>query len=231
LFQEREQLMSNPYLTEDDRAESIRIMEGYVEPWAVEYVEPAVRGDVDAAESLSAAAGNENRGRLAVHLLQAGTPKEAYRVFLSAAWDHDHHHVRNCAGSILESMFTYAAFPLPDSLPKVVTAWRGTSGISREKACRGISWTIDRDVACFFAMRPRGEVENPLVLKCKVPRTSIMFYSNEREEREVLFFRGGIGIVVDGTPDDWKRGYRRKVVQAEQNFEDLKRWASEHATS
>lgn len=69
------------------------------EPWALQHVGPAFRGDSDASESLFAALGNVNRGVFAEMMWSARVNRDSYRTFLGSAWGHDHQHVISAAGS------------------------------------------------------------------------------------------------------------------------------------
>jgi len=156
------------------------------------------------------AAPNEFRGHLARLFYlrhRAGQCSlEDYRSVLSAAWLHDHDEVRRASGTRrrLRTMFAAAAFPSPHGLPETVQIWRGAS---RDSVLwrRGVSWTLDRSTACWFAMR-YADIPNacPTVLTAMVPREALLFFSNEREEAEVVCFDTA-EAKVDGDPDDWTR--------------------------
>lgn len=75
----------------------------------------------------------------------------------------------------------------------------------------GYSWTLNRDMACWFAMRFSNLRQNPFVLRAEVPRGEIALYGNERGEAEVVLMRA-LAASVDGTPDEWQR--RFEVVEA-----------------
>ena len=147
----------------------------FADPWAVKYVEPAFSGNPDAAFTLACALGNARRGAVAVAMWDTKVPRPAFRVFLESAWEHDHGYVIDAAGTRrrLAAMFRYAAFPLPDWIEEAVRVWRGTSGVSVNRARTGYSWTLNRDMACWFAMRFHGPARKPLVLVAEVPRGEI----------------------------------------------------------
>ena len=195
--------MTRPSLSEHMR----RQLEAIAEPWALRYIGPTFEGDPEAAFSFSCALGNYKRGEAAMLLWVAKIPLPAYRAFLQSVWEHDHRHVIAAAGKRinLEAMFRYAAFPLPEDMPETVTVWRGTSALTRAQAVRGLSWTLDRDQACWFAMRFAERNGSPLVLTARVPRSEILLYTDERNEREAVVFRKR--AKVDGSPEDWARGH------------------------
>jgi hypothetical protein len=67
-----------------------------------------------------------------------------------------------------------------------VEVYRGQSALSPV----GLSWTLDRSVAEGFARGHRGlRVPEPVVLTRVVTRDEMAFYTNDREESEVVTFR------------------------------------------
>ncbi|CAM5539360.1 hypothetical protein [Eoetvoesiella caeni] len=183
-------------------------VEQTAEPFTVPYVHPAFNGDTEAAFSLACSLNNDKRGSVAVAMWQAKVARPAFRVFLAAVWGHDHSHLIAAAGTRrrLAAMFRYAAFPPPEHLPPVVKVWRGTNGMNEKEAVQGYSWTIDRDIACWFALRfdHRGQ---PLVIAADVPRENVAYFSNERSEQEVMLFKPPQSVWIDGAIDDWRMGY------------------------
>src|SRR5436309_15133613 len=93
-----------------------------------------------------------------------------YQQALAGAWSHDHQHLiaetRNNR-QMLRAMFRVAQYPRPE-LPNVLTLWRGTAQVDVATASRGISWTRDRDTACWFACRFTVLGEVPLVSRADV---------------------------------------------------------------
>jgi hypothetical protein len=72
-----------------------------------------------------------------------------------------------------------------------VTIYRGANGATLELAfviaMSGIAWTLDRDVAAWFAGRFMSINESvPIVLSTTIPRSSMLFYDNDREEQEII---------------------------------------------
>lgn len=193
-----------------------------LEEWAEPHLAAALEGDIDAASNLVYAASNDKRGILAVAFWRYRVPIVAYRTLLSMAWDHDHELVINAAGNrrTLRAMFSYAAFPLPE-LPDVVRVWRGTSGITRAQAARGLSWTLERDVACWFAMRHvETSKRTPLVLACDVPRADILLYHDERGEKEVVTFRAPTPW-IDDRPEEWRHAYEKHQARIRAHNDSL----------
>ena len=182
-----------------------------VVPWASKHVEPAFNGDVDAAFSLSIALPDADRGAVAVGMWRAKVPREAFRAYFSCVWMHDHRHVIEAAQTRrrLAYLFRYAAFPLPDALPDVVRVWRGTSKLSIAESSKGYSWTTNRDIACWFAMRFADSNGSPLVLAADVPKTDIALFTDDRSESEAVLMMPPKAIFIDGSTEDWAHGYQR----------------------
>jgi hypothetical protein len=113
----------------------------------------------------------------------------------------------------------HADFPAPDDLPATVTVWRG-GDVPLARLRRGLAWTLDRDIACWFACRftpPR-----PLVVSAAVPRAAILARFTDRDEDEVVVFDPG-EVVVDGAPDDWRGAC--EVQRAQREAEHRRRLA------
>ena len=193
---------------------SIELIEEQVESWSKKYVRPAFAGDVEAAGRLTISLADHRRGTMAVAMWRAKVPRAAFREFFESVWNHDHRHVIAAAGTRrrLQSMFRYADFPLPDGLGDEVQIWRGTSALSIRKASAGFSWTLDRDVACWFAMRFADRNGLPLVLSAKVSRSDIVLHTNERSEHEVVLLVPPL-CTVDGNAAEWALVYEQKERQ------------------
>ena len=125
-----------------------------------------------------------------------------FRAALNETWNDDHDDLIATVNNrrILASMFRHAQFPAPPSiLTGQIAIWRGTFNISPSKARRGLSWTTERDCACWFALR--FGMPRPLVLKAMVPVADLFHLPNDRKECEVVWF--GAGGAVDGDLNDW----------------------------
>lgn len=174
--------------------------------YALEDFDAALRDEPEAGLSLVCAAPNHLRGLLAVFFWLHARDTKAFREILVNAWDHDHREVIAATGTrrALEEMFQAAKFDLPSDWPEQVTLYRGTSFVPLSTAKRGFSWTTDKRVASFFAMRFAWKNSSPLVLRATVPKSSIVLYTNERQEKEAVCFHVR-GAQVDGTPDEWEQ--------------------------
>lgn len=170
----------------------------------LEYLEGAIKGDPEAAVSLTYALPKDMRGILAVYFWLKANAPEAFRAVLEQAWSGEHRQVIEAAGTRrdLEEMFRAARFELPTEFPERVTLYRGTSKLPFERAKRGYSWTTNKQIAAFFAMRFSVLNGHPLVLRATVPKSSILHYSNSRSEEEAVCFHVR-GAQPDGTPEEW----------------------------
>jgi len=172
----------------------------------------------DPAFVLMCTSPNDLRGVLVLwlfHLFQAGEIRQGtFRCALEACWDHDYGILLNTIREdisnprrFLRSMFERAGFPMPRDVPSQVDIWRGTNGISARTAKRGIAWTTDYDVACWFAMRFAHGSRIPLVLKATVPPADVIFLTTS-EESEVIYF-DGTTAEIDGTEEGWREADER----------------------
>jgi hypothetical protein len=64
-----------------------------------------------------------------------------------------------------------------------------------ERGAAAYSWTLNRDMACWFALRFADQARKPLMLAVVVPRGQIVLYTNEREEADaVLMYAPAAGV-------------------------------------
>jgi hypothetical protein len=78
-----------------------------------------------------------------------------------------------------------------DGLPSRFTVHRGQDA----SAAVGLSWTLRRSVAEDFARGHRGiRNEQPVVITRRIRKSTIAFFSDDREEKEVVLFKGGARI-------------------------------------
>jgi hypothetical protein len=111
---------------------------------------------------------------------------------------------------VLRAMFHWATFPVPYDMPAMVDIWRGVNGQrSARRVARGISWTTDRDTACWFAMRFAGYGRKPLLIRATMPRGELFYPSNERQEFVVICFDAA-DAAIDGNPEDWRPAADRR---------------------
>ena len=158
--------------------------------YALRHFDGALAGDEDAAGSLIVAAPNGYRDAIPLLMYLRGMGGPAYGAALSRAWYPDNDAVLDTVRhrGRLKAMFRRGAFILPE-LPDVVRLWRGTTGLNVRTAERGVSWTLDRNIACFFASRFGMKLPGaPLVIAADVPREMLVFHTDERSEAQVVCF-------------------------------------------
>jgi hypothetical protein len=181
-----------------------------------EYVLAASLGDPEAATSLMCSAPNEDRGDIVSAFYELSVPTDVFRVALTSAWDHDHTSLFDAVGRDprkLNKFFRHADFET-DHLPSKFTIYRGGYGDLSEQSY-GISWTRNRDCACWFAMRVNAPTKPPIVLKREVMRRSVLAHINTRKEDEIVV-AGVSHAFVDGDAADWQQGYERYETQKQE---------------
>lgn len=156
------------------------------------HVGPAFAGDPEAVSSLMLSLHDHQRATMVRLLYRARIAPSAFRVALEDALGQTHQY--NCVRILARGWpnfvrwCRYADFPLPSDIPDRVTIYRGALGDDYDQALvqamMGSSWTLSREKAEWFASRP-GHLES-VVVCATIPRGAIMFYSNEREEQEVI---------------------------------------------
>jgi hypothetical protein len=177
-------------------------------PYALKHLADAFRGDEAAAEMLCGAAPNKWRGLIAYGAFHAGVPQPAYREILRSVWNHDHLdllRVLSNRRSYIRKMMAAAEFDHPFSSP--ITIWRGVEG-GGARAAAGLSWTTDRDVAGFFALRSQAGRGKPLVFVANASHEDIVFWDDSREEREVIL-RHQPDLRPDPNPETWQAAMDR----------------------
>ncbi len=159
-----------------------------------EFVAGAFEGEPDAVLSLMTALSDYQRAPLVHVLYMARVRREAFRGALEAAWIQSHHYqdVLREAGTWRQFVrwCRYASFELPAGVPDPVTIYRGVPNVTAARAAQGVAWTLDRERAEFFSMgygfNANRPDTTPMVVSAMVSRRMLMFYSNGREEQEVI---------------------------------------------
>ncbi len=196
-----------PVLPEESfRAKLVQHVKLTMPSYISKHIEDTVQGDALAAVMLNISLSDYDRGVMALWLWKAKIPLSAYRPFLSSTWTHDHRYLVRAAQTRrrLESMFRYAAFPLPEELPDTVRVWRGTSKLSLHQAKRGYAWTTNRDIAFWFAARFAKDNGSPLLLAADIAKTDIALFTNDRNEQEAVLMRCPRNAWVDSHPHDFE---------------------------
>ena len=168
---------------------------------------------------------NENdRALLAIDLLvDLETPPEDLR----AAWEFTYQHRSEIIIMIIKHQFhetlvertlmrwlQRAAFEICIE-GETVTLYRGEP-CRTEHSPFGLSWTTDKEVAAFFAVRS-DDASNPIVYRTEIPVSKILWHSDGRLEKEVIFdlnwFRENGTVEKFGSQDewnDWCRAYQNR---------------------
>ena len=152
-------------------ADGMQALKDAIPEWARPYWEPAFQGDVEAANSLGVALHDFQRGVVVHAFWNEGASVDVVRALLNLALMQTHFYGQ------IENLFEileFANFTIPP-LPENVTVYRGGDP-------DGLSWTLSRKVAEWFAERSNTEVHQLVI-----HRDSILFYSNGREEKEIIF--------------------------------------------
>lgn len=187
--------------------------------YALEHLDKALGGNADAASRLVAAAPNKLRGHILVAAFFLGTPNPAYQTIVKDVWDHDHDQVVRITKNNrawIRKIMAAAEFDV-SCLPDKFYIWRGTTRSGVIDAAKGLSWTTDRNTACWYSFRFSG---HPLVLRTSVHRNEVIFFSNSREEHEIVPL-ANIKAQIDGTEDDWRVAYG--MIEAERHKENMSR--------
>ena len=163
-------------------------------------------------------ADNHKRGEIVKVLWQARVPAAGFRAALESAWNHDD------LGFTLKAFRDYfdliqafkdAAFPV-DHLPETLTVWRG----ERVGSTPGISWTLNRDIACRFACLWLSPLTTPpRVLRATVSRSEVLAHLQHRDEEEIVLPVTVYPIAeIDGAAREWQataeQETKKRVEQA-----------------
>ena len=203
-----------------------RVLRAQLPTFAAERIDAAITlgATPDDALELLTAAPNGLRGGVVLLLHHRRAPVDVFRAVLDACWNHDHDVLRATAHrNTIKAMFSRAAFTITAG-PAVIRAWRGTSGGPPARAAAGLSWTTDRDTACWFACsHRRASGDLPMVLRIDAPRSAFLYQSNERQEAELVTFDARkFKPTIDGDSAEWLRtGEALEKRREAQRLKDL----------
>ena len=155
---------------------------------------------------------NAARGEYAVEVVNSEVSPEIRREVLIAAWEHDYVHVWRAAGNqaAFNRLWRRAGFSV-SHLSFPLTVWRGGRNEDWIDVAIGLSWTLDRDTACWFAMRPAAHAyQKPFVVRrvIRYPR-QVLAHTNDRGENEIIVANPAGLSDADGTIDDWTMAANR----------------------
>lgn len=108
---------------------------------------------------------------------------------MMAAWEHHSHHVARAFGSSIAFARALKAVAPPHGRTEPLRAWRGVllkKGGDPCEAALGPSWTTDRGVAAWFAMRFYTDGLRPFVFCANFEPGDIVAFNEERNEAEVI---------------------------------------------
>lgn len=170
---------------------------------------------------------NCDRGRAAVGLYLHRNLIGAAATYggIMVAWDHDHREIISAFGSPTQFVAALkdVAPPLRPDLPNRIELWRGAV-LSRNATLKpsiGVSWTRNRNIACWFALHDYvPELQPslvPAVLHANVDRSVIVAQHEARAEQEVIvdankLFAANNVITLDGINDIPLGEFQRRIA-------------------
>jgi len=176
-------------------------------------LDSALAGDMDATVTLCQR-NDMGMSHVALAAYWGGTPYDAYRDLLSFGWSEDWLRFQLTVGrrlAFIRRMFRVARFQREFDGKLII--YRGTDGLSPAAASRGWSWTLNRDVACYFAYYAQKWGE-PLVLSATVDASDVLYYENNRFEDEIIVGRP-VHAVIDPDRSTWldaAKNYARDYI-------------------
>ena len=115
-----------------------------------------------------------------------------YEPALVASYSGSDSNLSNWSLPVLESLFECGdsaklqacGAPLPAGNP--IRIYRGVAGVGRARRARGISWTLDLDVACWFALRYSSFLPDPAVFEAELLPQQVFCRILDRGEDEII---------------------------------------------
>lgn len=84
-----------------------------------------------------------------------------------------------------------------DALPDVITVWRG---VAHQSSVSGMSWSIDKEKAEWFARRWGGSGDRqPILVEGTIAKDDVLAYFSNRGESEIVAFPDSITFVKTDT--------------------------------
>lgn len=150
---------------------------------------------------------------IAIGLYLKGVNPFWQREALRGAWAYDSIEVSRIAAAEripVITLFKVAKFALPEGMPDQVQVWRGTAGIEKQVAERGLSWTNNRGHACYWALflSKCAKLGKPLLIQRMIPTASIFYFDDSDYMSEVLF-DATPEATVDGCESEWLTAARK----------------------
>jgi hypothetical protein len=142
-------------------------------------------GNGDAFGLISLAA-HYNRGRLLIANVKQLIRRGMYEEGLLSTYTHGPRFSPQQWRTLFEKADRNKLVSLGEPLPtEPITVYRGISDTKHRRWRRGLSWTLDPNVAAWFATR-LGSHGNPAVFSLAVDPGSIFTITDERGEQEVV---------------------------------------------
>jgi hypothetical protein len=171
---------------------------------------------------------NRDRGRAAVglHKHRHVVGHRVAHAGMMAAWDHDHEEMHKAFGGLLRLADALRDVAPPITRTKRLRVWRGiiVDKGNPSDAVIGLSWTRNRDVACWFAMRWHGRnpALRPFVFEMIVEPPEIIAFHNGRSEFEAIIHP----TAIDADFTCWIEGENSSVDQLDGRAPDaaVERW-------
>ncbi len=91
-----------------------------------------------------------------------------------------------------EYMMSQEELKLYDSLPNEIEVYRGVSNNNKKNGTKALSWTINKNIAKWFATRYDNE---GIVFTAKAKKEDVLAYFNSREEEEVVIDYNNLEII------------------------------------
>jgi hypothetical protein len=169
-----------------------------VRPLNLDVVEPSLHAqatvalDAGDAEGFLCFASGSNALPLVIDNSGLLKARGLYEQALAAAWTSAKHSNVHCELRLLRLLLEFAerdkllacGDPLP-SATEQLTLYRGVAGTALFRWERGLSWSLSRAVALFFADR-NAHYGAPAVLTCHLKPQHVYFYTNDRQEEECV---------------------------------------------
>ena len=148
------------------------------------------------------------------------------RAAVETVWAYDYRVLWKACGarrSVFRKLLRAAKFD-KSHLPKSLDIWRGgvipPSGDWYDVAV-GISWTRNRDAACWFAILYRGNriKGEPVVLKRTIERRDVLAHITSRGDEDEIVTTTARPTKVDGSLKEWRAAadrYQKSKKAAEE---------------
>ena len=174
--------------------EMMNYLEASTPGFASRHIRPTIEGDIESAESLCVTLDNDSRGEAAVAAWHLGLPKPVLRVIVDNVWNHDHlYFMQACRNAssrrqghkMARQIFMDCEFEIPAGIPNKVKIYRGMN-YDDMSDWRGLAWTLCPSTAAFFCFFRMSEEAKPILLEAEISKSEIIYYCDERFEREVI---------------------------------------------